>query len=87
MVCYATVGISLLPFEDTPQPDIDAGDKLRVSCVYADGVSVTDDNGSYWVIPMEVFTHCFTVNPDDIKKVKDGEYKTMGYDPKKSDKK
>lgn len=34
-------------------------------------------------VPLDIFVHCFTANPDDVEKVRKEEHKTMGYDPNK----
>lgn len=69
--CYATVDVSLEKFEKTEDSDIKAGDALQVTTVCADGVVATDGNGTYFVIPVDVFTHTFSDKDPSKKESKD----------------
>lgn len=66
--CYATVDISLETYEDTQEPNIKCGDAVTVKSIASDGVVATDGNGTYFIIPMSVFTHSFSDKDPNAKK-------------------
>ncbi len=80
---YATVDISLEAGENNDISQIERGDAVQVSHVVPEGVVVRKDDKTTHVVPLSVFVHVFTANPDDIDKVRKEEHKIMGYNPNK----
>lgn len=68
--------------------EIKRGEYLEVEKIENGHVkgTVNGDESRLVAVPLAVFVHTFTANPDDIEKVRKEEHKTMGYDPDKKNK-
>ena len=81
---YATVDLMGMDTEDQETKVlIKRGESLDVKVVIGQEVAGELEDGKALSIPLSVFVHTFTANPDDIEKVRKEEHKTMGYDPNK----
>lgn len=71
---------------DVSLKTIPRGTAVEVTNVSSTGVhgkTTVNDTEYSVLIPLSVFIHTFTANPDEVEKARKEEHKTMGYDPNK----